>query len=334
MGHQENIANLDSCWTKEGRVPRIAIVGAGLSGIGAVIALRQAGYTDVTVYEKADRVGGTWRDNHYPGLSCDVPSYWYSYSFEPKSDWTHRFSYGPEILAYIDHVADKYDVLSAVKLNSPVTELTYLGPKWQLKAEGHDTEIFDFVISATGILHHPAYPDIPGLDTFKGAMFHTTRWDDSVSLEGKRVGIIGTGSTSAQIVGEITHKVGHMSVFQRTPHWVGPLPQKKYGAIWKTILRTFPVLHLFLAWFYKRLMLTTFAKATIGDVKEQQKIEQACLKMLKDQVPDLELRAKLTPDYKATCKRLIFCSDFYPAICQDNAELVKLESKPPSGESD
>lgn len=318
----QNIADLNSCWAKQGRTPRIAIVGAGLSGIGAVIKLRDAGYTDVTVYEKAGRIGGTWRDNHYPGLSCDVPSYWYSYSFEPNANWSHRFSYGAEILKYIDHVAEKYDVMSAVKLNSPVTELTYHGPTWQLKAEGHDTQTFDFVISATGILHHPAYPDIPGLDSFKGAMFHTTRWDDSVALEGKRVGIIGTGSTSAQIVGEITKKVGHMSVFQRTPHWVAPLPQKKYGPIWKTILRAIPALHLFLVWFYKRLMLTTFAKATIGDVKEQQKIEQACLQMLKETVPDPELRAKLTPDYKATCKRLIFCSDFYPAISRANAELV------------
>ena len=128
MGHAENIANLNSCWAKEGRTPRIAIVGAGLSGIGAVIALRQAGYTDLTVYEKADKIGGTWRDNRYPGLSCDVPSYWYSYSFEPNPDWSYRFSYGPEIFKYVEHVAKKYDVMSIVNINSPVTEMTYLGP--------------------------------------------------------------------------------------------------------------------------------------------------------------------------------------------------------------
>jgi cyclohexanone monooxygenase len=322
MSHGPNDSDLNSCWAKQGRIPRIAIVGAGLSGIGAVIALRRAGYTDLTVYEKADRVGGTWRDNHYPGLSCDVPSYWYSYSFEPNPDWTYRFSYGPEILKYIDHVVGKYDVMSAIKLNSPVTELTYLGPKWRLVAKGQGAQIFDFVISATGILHHPAYPDIDGLNSFAGEMFHTTRWDESVELKGKKVGIIGTGSTAAQIVGEITDEVGHMSVFQRTPHWMAPLPQKKYSTIWKTFLHMFPATHRVLAWFYKRLMLTTFAKATVGDVKEQQKIEKACLKLLAETVPDSELRAKLTPDYKATCKRLIFCSDFYPAISSDNAELV------------
>ena len=322
MGHAENIANLKSCWAKEGRTPRIAIVGAGLSGIGAVIALRQAGYTDLTVYEKADKIGGTWRDNRYPGLSCDVPSYWYSYSFEPNPDWSYRFSYGPEIFKYVEHVAKKYDVMSIVNLNSPVTEMTYLGPKWRLKAEGHEEQVFDFLISATGILHHPNYPDIKGIDGFKGAMFHTARWDDSVSLDGKRVGIIGTGSTSAQIVGAVTEKVKKMSVFQRTPHWIAPLPQKKYGFIWKRILRACPWMHPHLSNFYKRHMLTTFAKATIGDVKQQRKIEQACLKTLAKDITDPALRVKLTPSYKATCKRLIFCSDFYPAISRDNAELV------------
>ncbi len=322
MGQAEDIANLASCWAKDGRTPRIAIVGAGLSGIGAVIALRKAGYTDLTVYEKADKIGGTWRDNRYPGLSCDVPSYWYSYSFAPNPDWSHRFSYGPEIFQYIEDVAKEFDVMSVVNLNSPVTEMTYLGPKWRLKAEGHEEQIFDFLISATGILHHPNYPDIKGIDSFKGAMFHTARWDDSVSLEGKRVGIIGTGSTSAQIVGAVTEKVKKMSVFQRTPHWIAPLPQKKYSIIWKKILRACPWIHPHLSNFYKRHMLNTFAKATIGDVKEQRKIEQACLKTLAKDVTDPALRVKLTPSYKATCKRLIFCSDFYPAISRDNAELV------------
>ena len=330
---QAGSTNLDSCWAKEGRIPRIAIVGAGLSGIGAVIALRNAGYTDLTVYEKADKIGGTWRDNRYPGLSCDVPSYWYSYSFEPNPNWSHRFSYGPEIFKYVEHVANKYDVMSIVNLNSPVTEMAYLGPKWRLKADGHEEQIFDFIISATGILHHPQYPDIKGIDSFQGDMFHTARWDDSVSLKGKRVGIIGTGSTSAQIVGAVTKTVKHMSVFQRTPHWIAPLPQKKYSLLWKKILKTCPWMHPHLSNFYKRHMLSSFAKATVGDVKEQRKIEQACLKTLAKDVPDSALRVKLTPSYKATCKRLIFCSDFYPAISRDNAELVteSIEGIEPGG---
>jgi len=316
------IEGLDSCWAKEKRLPRIAIIGAGISGIGTVIALRKAGYTDLTVYEKADRIGGTWRDNHYPGLSCDVPSYWYSYSFEPNPDWSYRFSYGPEIQEYVEKVANKYDVMSAINLNSPVTELTYLGPKWRLKAEGHETQYFDFVISATGILHHPLYPDILGLETFEGPMFHSACWDESVSLEGKRVGIIGTGSTSAQIVGEITRKVGRMSVFQRTPHWMTPLPQKKYSNPWKFFLKMFPWVAGFVGGIYKRAMLNSFADATIGNVAKQNQIQAVCLKNLADNVPDPDLRSRLTPDYQATCKRLILCSDFYPAISSDNAELI------------
>ena len=164
---QPSSEDIKSCWAKDRRVPRIAIIGAGISGVAAVIKLRKAGYTDICLYEKADRIGGTWRDNRYPGLSCDVPSYWYSYSFEPNPDWTHRFSYGPEILKYIEQVAKKYDVLSVVNLNSNVTELTFLGPKWRLRIDGHGEQFFDFVISATGILHHARLPEIPGLDSFE-----------------------------------------------------------------------------------------------------------------------------------------------------------------------
>lgn len=310
------------CWAKEGRQPRIAIIGAGISGIGAVIALRKAGYTDLTVYEKADSVGGTWRDNHYPGLSCDVPSYWYSYSFAPNPDWSYRFSYGPEILQYVKGVAETFDVMSVVNLNSPVSELTYLGPQWCVTVKDKPPELFDFVVSATGILHHPQYPDIDGLDAFEGDMFHSARWDDAVDLKGKRVGIIGTGSTSAQIVGEIAGKVGHMTVFQRTPHWMVPLPQKKYSKPWKAFLRVFPWVQKLIGAWYRKLMLDNFAEATIGNMQKQQRIEAVCLRNLEKNVPDPELRKKLTPDYRATCKRLIVCSDFYPAISRDNASLV------------
>lgn len=314
--------NKAGCWAKEGRSPRIAIIGAGISGIGAVIALRKAGYTDLTVYEKADSIGGTWRDNHYPGLSCDVPSYWYSYSFAPNPEWSYRFSYGPEILGYVKSVAEKFDVMSVVNLSSPVTELTYLGPQWRLRAAGHGEQLFDFVISATGILHHPMYPDIEGLESFEGDMFHSARWDESVPLDGRRVGVIGTGSTSAQIVGEVTHKVGHMTVFQRTPHWMVPLFQKKYSRAWKTFLHVFPWVQKLIGAWYRKIMLDNFAEATIGNVEKQQRIEAVCLRNLEQNVPDPELRRKLTPDYRATCKRLIVCSDFYPAISRDNAELV------------
>ena len=315
-------AQPSGAWSQEGRQPRIAIIGAGFSGIGAIIKLREHGYTDLTCFEKGDRIGGTWRDNHYPGLSCDVPSHWYSYSFELNPNWSHRFSYGPEIWDYMNRIADKHDVKRDIRLNTCVTDLAYLGPQWRLTTDDGGVEIFDIVIAATGVLVNPAYPDIKGLDSFAGEKWHTARWRDDVSLKGKRVGIIGTGSTSCQIVGAVAEEVGHMDVFQRTPHWVAPLPQMKYSSFWRFMLKYTPGLQMTIRKLMRWYMEQTFAKATLGDERQQRLIQEQCERLLKEQVPDPELRAKLTPNYKATCKRMIFCSDFYPALMRDNVDLV------------
>ncbi len=309
-------------WAKSGKQPSIAIIGAGMSGIAAVVKLRKAGYANLTVYEKADRVGGTWRENQYPGLSCDVPSRWYSFSFALNPDWNYRYSYGPEIQAYMEKTANDFGVTNIVKFNTPVVDLTYEGPKWRLTTENGDITHYDIVISATGVLHKPAHPNIDGLETFKGHMFHTARWDHSVDLKGKRVGIIGTGSTAAQIIGDITDKVGAMHVFQRTPRWMVPLPQTKYKAAWKWLMRKLPFLQRRAYQFYFDAMVNHFSAATVGNQKKLARIQQICLRHLKKGVADPELRAKLTPDYKAGCKRLIFCSTFYPAITRPNAHLI------------
>lgn len=320
-------------WAEEGRQPRIAIIGAGFSGLGSLIKLREAGYTDLTCFERADKIGGTWRDNTYPGLSCDVPSHWYSYSFELNPDWSHRFSYGPDIWAYQEKVARKYGLYEHIRFSDGVADLTYEAPRWRLKTEKGHEEVFDFVIAATGVLVNPSYPDIPGLESFAGTKFHSARWDHSVDLKDKRVGIIGTGSTACQIVGAIRHDIGHLDVFQRTPHWIVPMPQKKYSAAWKWFLRTFPGVQRWIRNTMRTNMEKTFAEATLGNVEEQKKIEQRCLDHLAKQVPDPELRAKLTPDYRATCKRLILCSEYYPALSQDNVELVtdRIECIEPQG---
>ncbi len=315
-------ANPHRPWADDGRQPAIAIIGAGMSGIAAVVKLRQAGYTNLTVYEKTDRVGGTWRENTYPGLSCDVPSRWYSFSFALNPDWTHRFSYGPEIQAYMEKVADDFGVTDIVRFETPVTRLEYEGPTWRLTTGSGEEHVYDVVISATGILHHPMLPDIEGLDSFSGARFHSARWDHSVELSGKRVGVIGTGSTAAQIVGAITDDVAEMHVFQRTPQWMAPLPQKKYSKLLKRVMRLFPFLQRLGYRYYFWSMLRTFGAATVGDKRMQAVLSRACQKNLDQNVADPELRAKLTPDYQAACKRLVFCSDFYPAISQDHAHLV------------
>ena len=309
-------------WSRAGRQPRIAIIGAGMSGIAAVVKLGKAGYTDLTVFEKTGRVGGTWRENTYPGLSCDIPSRWYSFSFALKADWSHRYPYGPDILAYMEEVARNFGVIEKVRFNTAVTALHYDAPEWTLTTSHGEQCVFDVVIAATGVLHQPAYPDIEGLDSFAGPCFHSARWDHAVDLNGKRVGVIGTGSTACQIAGAVIDRVGELHVFQRTPHWIAPLSQKAYSSRWNQVMARFPFLQRLAYHWYFQLLLRTFAAATVGNRFMQRLITRICLKHLEDGVPDPVLRAKLTPDYDATCKRLILCSDFYPAISRPNAHLV------------
>ncbi|MEM9256202.1 MAG: NAD(P)/FAD-dependent oxidoreductase [Pseudomonadota bacterium] len=312
----------DAGWARAGQQPRIAIIGAGMSGIAAVVKLREAGFTELTVYEKSDRVGGTWRENTYPGLSCDIPSRWYSFSFALRAQWSHRYPYGPDIQAYLESVADEFGVTHCVRFNTPVTGLEYQRPVWRLTTDAGEQTDYDIVISATGLLHRPAYPDIAGLDTFAGDCFHSARWDHTVSLSGRRVGVIGTGSTACQIVGAITATVDEMFVFQRTPQWMVKLPQKNYSPAWNRLHEHFPVLQWLNYNLLMQSMLRTFSAGTVGNKLMQRWISSLCYNNLKENVPDPELRARLTPDYQAACKRLIFCSEFYPAISQPHAHLV------------
>lgn len=308
-------------WSGSGRQPRIAIIGAGMSGIAAVVKLRKAGYTDLTVFEKANTVGGTWRENRYPGLSCDIPAAWYSFSFAKNPDWKHRFAYGPEIQAYMERTARDFDVLSVVRFNCAVVKLQYQAPIWQLHTAQGDVETFDVVVAATGVLHHPAVPDFKGLDQFQGQAFHTARWPENLDLRGKRVGVIGTGSTSAQIVGAITDQVAHLTLFQRTPQWMHPLPQVAYSRVWRWLLRKVPALNTARYWFWLLAIENLFAEATLGNKVFLRYIQWACERHLRKQVTDTKLREQLRPQYQAACKRLIFCSNFYPAISRDNANL-------------
>lgn len=309
------------CWSSSGRQPRIAIIGAGMSGIAAVVKLRKAGYSDLTVFEKADSVGGTWRENRYPGLSCDIPAAWYSFSFAKNPQWTHRFAYGPEIQAYMEKTARDFDVLSAVRFNCAVVKLDYQGPTWRLETASGEVEIFDVVVAATGVLHHPSVPAFQGLDDFEGQAFHTARWPENLDLKGKRVGIIGTGSTSAQIVGAITEQVEHLTLFQRTPQWLHPLPQVAYSRAWRWLLEKVPPLNTARYWFWLLAIENLFAEATLGNRLFLRYIQWACERHLRKQVQDPRLRQQLRPNYQAACKRLIFCSDFYPAMSRDNASL-------------
>ncbi len=301
----------------------VAIIGAGAGGILSAIKLRQAGISRISVFEKESDLGGTWRDNTYPGLVCDVPSHLYRFSFAPNPDWSRTFSPGAEIYAYVRKVAEDNDVEDLIAYGSEVTKLEYNGSTWRLQTINGDQGEFDIVISAVGILHHPVYPDIEGLDSFEGNCFHSARWDAQASLDGKRIGIIGTGSTAVQIVGAVIDEVEKLSLFQRTPQWVLGAPNAFYSDEDKASYRDNPQE---MARAYSSLANTLnhgFAAAVVGQNEEAlAAMQSACQHTLDDNIHDPELKQKLTPNYSAGCKRLIVSDLFYPAISKPNAELV------------
>ncbi|MCZ6617769.1 MAG: NAD(P)/FAD-dependent oxidoreductase [Gammaproteobacteria bacterium] len=307
----------------EVRSVSVAIIGAGAGGIAAAIKLREAGIDSISIFEKENDLGGTWRDNTYPGLICDVPSHLYRYSFAPNPDWSRTFSPGSEIYKYVRGVAEEYDVEPLISYDSEVTRLEYIESRWHLHTNKGFQGEFDVVISAVGILHHPVYPDFEGLDSFAGDCFHSARWDHSMSLIGKRIGIIGTGSTAVQIVGAVVDDVEKLSLFQRTPQWVLGAPNAFYSDEDKARYRDEPGE---MERAYNSLARTLnhgFAAAVVGENEEALMTMQAgCQQNLDENIHDDELRRKLTPDYSAGCKRLIVSDLFYPAISKPNAELV------------
>ena len=306
------------------RQPSVIIIGAGMTGMLMLIKLREMGVQDVIVLEKKASVGGTWRENTYPGVACDIPAHMYTYSFEPNPEWSHRFARGDEIQDYFERVAHKYGLYSAIRFNAQVTGSYYDAStcRWKVStADGESLEA-DFLISATGILHHPALPDIKGRETFQGASFHTAEWDHSVELKGKRIGVIGTGSTACQAIPELVKLGAKVSVFQRTPQWIVNVPDRDYTEQHKDNCRRNPGLMHRLRRLYTMSVEQIFSKAVTGHKLQHGFVSLMCKLNLWRSVKDPELRAKLTPDYKVGCKRLIANGTFYPAIQQANAELV------------
>jgi cation diffusion facilitator CzcD-associated flavoprotein CzcO len=299
-----------------------AIIGAGMAGILSAIKLDEAGLSDFTIYEKGDRYGGTWRENTYPGLACDVPSHLYSYSFAPNPEWSHQFSPGPEIRDYFERVAHDHDLDGRVRFGDEVVRCELVAGRWHLEtAAGHHDEV-DVVIGATGVLHHPRFPDIEGIDAFEGAVFHSSRWDHDVTLDAKRVGIIGTGSTAVQIVGAVARQVAHLTLFQRTAQWVLPQVNPEITDAEKAAFREDPTklseLHASLSQAFG-----VFANAVVdAESDEARWIQSACLANLEENVSDPDLRERLRPEYRAACKRLIISPNFYDAMQAPNTELV------------
>ncbi|MGA5322654.1 flavin-containing monooxygenase [Streptomyces seoulensis] len=301
---------------------RVAVIGSGFGGLGAAVRLRREGITDFVVLERAGSVGGTWRDNSYPGCACDVPSHLYSFSFAPNPDWPRTFSGQEHIRAYLERVADDFGLRPHLRFDSEVKLMTWDEEelRWHIEtASGSLTA--DVVVSATGPLSDPKIPAIPGLDSFPGRVFHSARWDHDYDLRGKRVAMVGTGASAIQIVPSIQPEVDRLTVFQRTPPWVMPRMDRAIGTAERKLHQALPFtarLRRGLLWGIRELQVQAFTKRP----DELGLVEQLAKRNMARAIKDPALRAKLTPDYRIGCKRILLSSAYYPALAQPNVDVV------------
>ncbi|TNC24667.1 NAD(P)/FAD-dependent oxidoreductase [Amycolatopsis alkalitolerans] len=287
------------------------------------VMLDRAGFTDFTVFERAGDIGGVWRENTYPGAACDVPSPLYSYSFAPNPTWSRRYSEQPDILDYLRRTAKDAGVLDRVRLNTEVTgaEFDEETGRWRIETGDGETVEADVLIPAVGQLSRPAMPDIPGAGTFTGEIFHSARWRHDVDLSGKRVAVIGTGASAIQFVPRIQPEVAHLTVFQRSAPYVIPKPDRAYREWHHRLFRALPVTQL-----AGRLGVWTsgeFLTMALTSAQPLGKIVELLFRtQLRLQVPDARLRARLIPDYRAGCKRVLFSTEWFPALTKSNVDVV------------
>jgi cation diffusion facilitator CzcD-associated flavoprotein CzcO len=300
---------------------RTVIVGTGFSGIGMAIKLLREGERDFVLLERADQIGGTWRDNTYPGCRCDVPSHLYSFSFAPNPNWSSTFSPQPEILEYLRGVAARFGVIPHVRFGTEMESAEWddVESRWRLEtSRGPITA--DVLIAAQGPLSDPLVPDLPGLDTFEGTTFHSARWDHDHRLDGERVAVIGTGASAIQFVPKIQPLVGQMHVFQRTPPWVMPHPNRAMNDWERRLYGRLPAAQLAMRagiyWARETFVLQ------FRNERMRKLATRMALRQLEQQVPDPELRAKLTPRYELGCKRILPTDEWYPALMQPNVDVV------------
>ncbi len=304
------------------RRPRALVIGAGFGGLAAAYELSEHGLADVTVLEKAEDVGGVWRANTYPGAACDVPSNLYSYSFARKTDWGRRYAEQSDILGYIRDTADRYGLRELVRTGVEVTSARYddSAATWRVVTSSGEVFEADVLVPAVGQLSRPALPNIPGLDAFAGPSFHSAEWRHDVDLTGKRVAVLGTGASAIQFVPRIRRDAGHVTVFQRSAPYVVPKPDRAYTDAHRVAFRTVPGFAAAmrqLIWEISEF----FGLALTRVVPLARLIGIAAAANLKRHVKDPVLRAKLTPDYPIGCKRVLFSSDWYPALASDNVNV-------------
>jgi cation diffusion facilitator CzcD-associated flavoprotein CzcO len=314
--------------------PSIIIIGAGFGGLGMALELRRAGLDTFTILERATDLGGVWRENTYPGAACDVPSPLYSWSYEPKSDWPRRFSEQRDIHAYMRGVADKHGLRRFIRFGTEVTDAEFdeRTGRWTVRTADGAQLTADILIPAVGQLSRPALPNIPGIDTFTGAAFHSAEWDHDVDLTGKRIACIGTGASAIQYIPRIQPDAAHLTLFQRSAAWVLPKADVEYSAQHHALFKYFPPSRLaerFAIWSVFELL--ALGLTDIPAIKTP--VIALADRHREKQVPDAELRAKLTPDYAAGCKRGLFSNEYFPALAQPNVtvETTAIESITPTG---
>lgn len=300
---------------------RVAIVGAGLSGIAAAAKLRLAGISDLVVLEQSDRVGGTWRENTYPGCAVDIPSPIYSFSFNPNPDWSRVLVGQRELLAYIEDTVEKFDLAGSLRLSTELIEASWSQQRrcWILETS-RGRVVARHVIFAAGLLAEPKIPDLPGLADFPGAAFHSARWDHDVDLASKRVAVIGTGCSAIQLVPEIQPIVRQLYVFQRTAAWVVPRMDVRVPAVVRGLLRRIPAAQSAVRTgcdFYLRTLAMIMRRASVARL-----LNPAGRWLIRRQVPDPVLRRQLTPDFTIGCKRLLLSNTYLPAMTRPNVRLV------------
>lgn len=301
---------------------RVFVVGAGFAGLGAAIKLDESGFSDFVVADRGATVGGTWRDNTYPGAACDVPSQLYSFSFAPNADWSRSFSPQPEIQAYLERTAARSGVLDRFHFGVTVEDLTYDEDErtWTVTTSA-GTTVADVVITGSGGLSEPKLPQIEGIDSFGGEIFHSARWNHDVDLTGKRVAVIGTGASAIQIVPEIAERVAHLDVYQRTAPWVTPRNDRPYTRVERLGFRFLPGLQkAYRTGIYwgREALVPGFTwnprLSAPAQVLARKNIERG--------ITDPELREAVTPDFRIGCKRILISNTYYPALDRDDVDLV------------
>jgi cyclohexanone monooxygenase len=301
---------------------RVGILGAGFGGLGTAIRLAQRGDDDFLVFERAADVGGTWWANTYPGCQCDIPSHLYSFSFAPNPNWTRTYPKQPELRDYLRATAEKFGIYDRIRLNTEVTDASWDedASVWRITTSQGDYTA-DFVVAAPGPLSGPVIPDLPGIESFEGTIFHTARWNHEHDLRGERVAVVGTGASAIQAVPEIAEDVAHLDVIQRTPPWVVPHRDRPITRVERFLYKTFPPLQrLVRAGVYVSREL--LVPGLVYRPQILKLVEKMARKHISEQVPDPELRAKVTPSYTIGCKRILPSNKWYPALGRENVELV------------